>query len=257
MAQPGWHSDPEGSGQLRWWDGRQWTSAVQRIPVAPTPPDAPKKTPQTPEQKRRNYIAAGVVAAVIVAFVGYTAWNDTRSDDSHMQAASTRSETTATSASSTRTERAVVPYEQPPVTVMPRVSAPMATTTTARPGVSLLPPATSAADAGCTEPDPSVLAAIEAALTDGRVLLDVAAASDIINGVQYEYVGANVYRSDGVTRSVSGVVWLSPGIGVVNLSGNSRDVTPGFAFGRGTFGNAGDDAGLKVQDCVSALARGR
>ncbi|WP_082897723.1 DUF2510 domain-containing protein [Rhodococcus sp. EPR-157] len=24
----GWHPDPEGSGQLWWWDGQQWTSEV-------------------------------------------------------------------------------------------------------------------------------------------------------------------------------------------------------------------------------------
>lgn len=110
MSQPGWHPDPEGSGQLRWWDGQQWTSAVQPTPVAPTPPVAPEKTPQTPEQKRRNYIAAGVAAAVIVAFVGYSAWNDTRSDEPETRAASTTEpESTTVAPTTTVRPRPVAP----------------------------------------------------------------------------------------------------------------------------------------------------
>ncbi len=39
--QPGWHPDPEGKPQLRWWDGQQWTAATQPLPAHPgtvTPP---------------------------------------------------------------------------------------------------------------------------------------------------------------------------------------------------------------------------
>lgn len=45
-TQGGWHPDPYGRHQLRWWDGQQWTSQVsdqgvvrdENAPVQPTPP---------------------------------------------------------------------------------------------------------------------------------------------------------------------------------------------------------------------------
>ena len=36
MSNPvqGWYADPAGTGQLRWWDGAQWTDRVQAAPAA-------------------------------------------------------------------------------------------------------------------------------------------------------------------------------------------------------------------------------
>lgn len=203
---------------MRWWDGKQW------LGLQPPP--------------RRNVARPlGIgIAVVLVLFFGFAILGGGDSNEPGEVTDSALSEVST-------------------VPALPRSRTP--TPPTPLPPVTLLPPAKSAGEAGCAEPDPSVINAIEGALTEGRVLRDLASVFTIVNGIQYEYVGANVFLDDGVTRSISGAVWLSPGLGVVNLSSNSRDATPGLAFGRGVYGNAGDDAGLKVQDCVSALARGR
>ncbi|WP_236745434.1 hypothetical protein, partial [Rhodococcus sp. BS-15] len=119
-------------------------------------------------------------------------------------------------------------------------------------------PVRSATEVGCVDADPSIIDAITTGITEGRVLRDIAAVTTTVDNVERDYVSANVFRADG-QRSVSAAVWFSPGAGVYNLSGNSRDVTPNFEFARGEFGgvNAGDQFGQQAQDCVSALARGR
>ena len=226
---------------------------MQPAPQPQTPPPAPIKTPPTPEQKRRNYIIVGVVAALIVGFIGVNAWQESRDSSDDTRAATTEQTTQTTTAAPTTTPRNT--YTPPPARSASTPPRPAATTSP--PAPAQLPAASSPQEAGCEDPDPTMVSTIEGAITDGRVLRDIAQVTDTVDGQEYIYLAANVFRADGETRSVSGVVWLSPGLGVVNLSGNSRDVTPEFLFGRGVFGNAGDDAGLKVQDCVAALFRGR
>ena len=47
MSNPvqGWYADPAGTGQLRWWDGAQWTVRFQATPAANTATDS--VTPNT------------------------------------------------------------------------------------------------------------------------------------------------------------------------------------------------------------------
>lgn len=42
MSNPvqGWYADPAGTGQLRWWDGAQWTDRFQAAPAANTATDS-------------------------------------------------------------------------------------------------------------------------------------------------------------------------------------------------------------------------
>jgi hypothetical protein len=123
-------------------------------------------------------------------------------------------------------------------------------------GAGLLPPAQTASAAGCEEPDPEIVSAIQASLTEGRTLNHIAAVSAQTDGIEYTYTAANVFRADG-SRSVSGAVWITPGFGVMGLSSNTKTVST-LPSGRGVLdASAGDRYGSKVQECVSALARWR
>ncbi|REE96120.1 DUF2510 domain-containing protein [Thermomonospora umbrina] len=47
MAQPGWYTDPHGTGRLRWWDGQRWTEHLHDQ-VAPPPQPQPRPSQQQP-----------------------------------------------------------------------------------------------------------------------------------------------------------------------------------------------------------------
>ncbi|WP_124390513.1 DUF2510 domain-containing protein [Rhodococcus wratislaviensis] len=57
--QPGWHPDPEGKPQLRWWDGQQWTAATQPLPAHPGPVTQPPNgfDPRTNEGSNPTFSA--------------------------------------------------------------------------------------------------------------------------------------------------------------------------------------------------------
>ena len=83
MSNPvqGWYADPAGTGQLRWWDGAQWTDRFQAAPAAnaaqavPQPANTTAQfTPvaQAPATKATGgQIALAVIASLLVVlFLG-------------------------------------------------------------------------------------------------------------------------------------------------------------------------------------------
>lgn len=64
MSQPGWYPDPAGSGQLRRWDGRQWTNDVR-----PAGPGSAAPPPDVRPGGRIWLIVALVVVAIVALFV--------------------------------------------------------------------------------------------------------------------------------------------------------------------------------------------
>ncbi|MDI9918276.1 DUF2510 domain-containing protein [Rhodococcus sp. IEGM 1379] len=104
MTQPaGWHPDPEGNNQLRYWDGQQWTSATQPMPEAA--PQSEPPSPETPEavqkRKRTNLIAAAIAGVVIVGFLGYALVGNGGDDNETAAAETTTSKTTTAKPSTT------------------------------------------------------------------------------------------------------------------------------------------------------------
>lgn len=49
VSPPGWHPDPMGEAEYRYWDGSQWTEHVAYPRAAPAP-EPPPPPPPAPEQ---------------------------------------------------------------------------------------------------------------------------------------------------------------------------------------------------------------
>lgn len=240
MNPPGWYPDPHQSGQLRWWDGQQWTAATHRGTAPQSIQQAAVPAPVVPPSgsRKRTPIILGAIAVGVLALGAIGNALDDKEEES--------SELATTTSSAVRTTPAAVAA---PTTARP-------TTTTSR----LLPapapePASSATAAGCEEPDPTIVAAIEASLTPGLELIHVAGVNTMVDGIEYTYTAGDVFENG--ERHTSSVVWVSPGFGVMGLSSNSRDVSS-LPFGRDLLDvSAGDEYGSQVQNCVLAMARFR
>ena len=67
MTAPGWHPDPAGSGQQRYWDGTDW-GPVAPPPSAPPPPTAPPPTapPVVVVKKKRSLLSLIVLGGLVL-----------------------------------------------------------------------------------------------------------------------------------------------------------------------------------------------
>ncbi|QSE87526.1 DUF2510 domain-containing protein (plasmid) [Rhodococcus pseudokoreensis] len=99
----GWHPDPEGRPQLRWWDGKQWTSATKAIPNRPGPGGGPTTPTVDPAaRKRGNKIAAGVLGVIVLAFVAFGIFGGDSEDDTASAAEVTTTKTPAAAETTTK-----------------------------------------------------------------------------------------------------------------------------------------------------------
>ena len=76
----GWYRAPDGSDQLRWWDGQQWTDSTSPLPPPPSTPAhrgdvrAPAKPARSPQELMKRFKAVGTMTGMsrteIFAVVG-------------------------------------------------------------------------------------------------------------------------------------------------------------------------------------------
>ena len=93
-APAGWHPDPSGQPQLRYWDGQRWTDHVSPYPAAqqssadagqaaapeaaaPQEQPAPARTPRAPGQKpmtRATWIVLAATLLIVGGAAGFVGW---------------------------------------------------------------------------------------------------------------------------------------------------------------------------------------
>ncbi|AUS31669.1 DUF2510 domain-containing protein [Rhodococcus qingshengii] len=230
----GWHPDPEGNQQLRYWDGQQWTSATQPMPTPQTP------TPETPEQakdRKRQLIAIGIIIAAVASIAIFKSI-DFSSDDTETAAA----ETTTTQATPTTTSRLTTTATIAATT--PR------TTTSAAPTSTTLPVAAQTSKplpTTCKVPAQSVIDQIDASFIEAdRHLEDVYM---VYGRKDVAYIGANIMDSAG-TRVSSADIWAQSDGMLFSLSSDARRRTA-LPDGRKLLDiSAGDEFGSAVSDCI-------
>lgn len=156
MTPAGWHPDPEGSAQLRWWDGQQWTSAVQPFPANFAQEAGVAPIPDEPKRKKWPLIVGGTAALIVlVGILGAVISPDKKTDVASAASGTTttQSSAAATTTVAPRTTTTVAPRTNTTVAPAP----PIATTEPAQ----LAPPMTVA-------PRPTTPENTQPAMTSGQ-----------------------------------------------------------------------------------------
>ena len=179
---PGWHPDPDGSNQLRWWDGQQWTDQYQPSPVSTS---AGEKVSMGRGKKIAIGAAVVFVGLIIVGLIGNALSPDKDKGKAAENAAASSSTTTkSTSATPTATPQVVVPTATPtPANTTSSAPRPTRPTTPKPPG--------------CEAAPEQYLTAINGAFEDGYSLINTSAyqAGDTL------YIAGEIAKANGDIRS--------------------------------------------------------